>query len=148
MNKEYQLKNLKDTEKLAKQLVKQLKGGEVVGLVGDLGSGKTTLVQFLAKVLEVKHVVNSPTFVLMKVYDVAKPKNKIKKLIHVDAYRLIDGAELKNIGLEEYLGREDCVVVIEWADQVTDLLPAGTLMVRFVQEEAGGTRRVMISREI
>lgn len=121
--------NLEETKNIAQALADGFKGGEVVGLIGDLGAGKTTFVQFLALALGVKEKVNSPTFVLMKVYNTSN--DKIKKLIHVDAYRLNHSDELKNIGLTEYFNKPDCLVVIEWADKVKDLLPKSALLLNF-----------------
>jgi tRNA threonylcarbamoyladenosine biosynthesis protein TsaE len=97
------------------KLAKQLKGGEILSLVGDLGAGKTTFLKGLARGLKVSQHITSPTFVLMKVY----PTNKgqIKELVHVDCYRL-PAKEFNNIGLGDYLGRPDTVVAIEWADKL------------------------------
>ncbi|MCX6786116.1 MAG: tRNA (adenosine(37)-N6)-threonylcarbamoyltransferase complex ATPase subunit type 1 TsaE [Candidatus Komeilibacteria bacterium] len=123
------INNLEELNKLAQKLAHSFKGGEVIGLVGELGAGKTTFVQFLASALGVKEKVLSPTFVLMKVY--ATTNIRIKTLVHVDAYRLNNSEELKNIGLAEYLGRPDTLVAIEWADKVKDILPAGVLVLNF-----------------
>jgi tRNA threonylcarbamoyladenosine biosynthesis protein TsaE len=108
---------------LGKKIAHSLKGGETIALVGDLGAGKTVLVRGLAQGLGVKNVVNSPTFVLMKVYKISKPELKIKNLIHVDAYRLNSGQCLVDIGILDWLGRKDSVVLIEWAERVRDLWP-------------------------
>jgi tRNA threonylcarbamoyladenosine biosynthesis protein TsaE len=110
--------NVDDTQKLAEQIAGSLKGGEILGLVGNLGAGKTAFVQGLAKGLGVKAVVNSPTFILMKVYDI---KGKIKTLIHVDAYRLNDLKELKNIGIGDYLNHPETIIALEWADRVKEI---------------------------
>ena len=101
-----------ETKALAKELSNQLKG--IIGLVGGLGTGKTVFVQGLAEAMGINEVVNSPTFVLMKIYQ-AKDATS---LVHVDAYRLNSFDELKAIGLEEYLNNQDYLVVIEWADKV------------------------------
>lgn len=122
--------NLQETQALAIKLARQLKGGEVIGLIGDLGAGKTTFTQALAKALGVTAIVNSPTFVLMKVYGV--DQGSIKELIHVDAYRLTQGSELENIGLTDYISRPDVLVVIEWADRIKDYLPKNTKYYHFV----------------
>lgn len=108
---------------LGKELASRLKGGEAIALVGDLGAGKTVLARGLARGLGVKNVINSPTFVLMKVYKINKSKSKIKNLIHVDAYRLNAGQGLVDIGILDWLGQKDSVVLIEWAERVQDILP-------------------------
>jgi len=106
-----------------KKIARSLKGGETIALVGDLGVGKTVLARGLARGLGVKNIINSPTFVLMKVYKIKNRKLKIRNFIHVDAYRLSSGRELIDIGLKDWLGRKDSVVLIEWADRVKDVLP-------------------------
>lgn len=104
----------------AEKFAKKLRGGEGIGLIGELGAGKTVFTKGLAKGLKIKERVQSPTFLLMKIYNVKK--QKIKFLCHVDAYRLSGVAGLVDIGLLDWLGREDTVTVIEWADKVPELL--------------------------
>src|SRR3989338_7673870 len=90
------------TRAFGAKLARELKGGEIIALVGNLGSGKTTFVKGLAKGLGVKDVITSPTFVLMKIY---KAKHKtIKNFVHVDCYR-IPGIELTAIGLDDFLNQ-------------------------------------------
>lgn len=110
------LHTLADTEALAKKIVTSLKGGEVIALSGDLGSGKTTFTQFLASALGVKGVVNSPTFVIMKIYEVHQ--HPIRHLAHMDAYRLGSASEVSDLGVEEFLGNPSAVVVVEWAEKI------------------------------
>lgn len=133
--KKYTSKSPAKTKELAAIISRQLKGGEVLGLIGDLGSGKTVFVQGLAKALGVKKTVNSPTFVLMKIYDLRKAihniRQYIRQLVHVDAYRINNYQELLDIGLQEYLGCQDCLVVIEWADKVKKILPKKTIYINF-----------------
>jgi tRNA threonylcarbamoyladenosine biosynthesis protein TsaE len=95
-----------------------------LGLIGPLGAGKTTLVQYLAKALGVKQTVNSPTFVLLKEYSI---RGKFKKIIHIDAYRLSSEWALLEIGLADYLVDKKNLIVIEWADKVKKILPLKTI---------------------
>ncbi len=118
----YISKTKKDTYKIASQLAKKLKGGEIIALQGDLGAGKTTFTQDLAKFLGVKKQVTSPTFVLMKVYPISNHKSPIINFVHVDCYRLDDPQELFYLGIEEYLNKKDVIVVIEWADKIKKYL--------------------------
>jgi tRNA threonylcarbamoyladenosine biosynthesis protein TsaE len=90
--------------------------GDVVGLAGDLGAGKTRLVQGAADALGVQGPVLSPTFMLVREYDGDPPMH------HVDAYRLSGPLELEDLGLEDVLS-PDAVVFIEWADRVAAALP-------------------------
>jgi tRNA threonylcarbamoyladenosine biosynthesis protein TsaE len=124
---EFVTNNIEETNQIAQDLAAKLEGGEVIALSGNLGVGKTVFVKALAVALGIKEEVTSPTFVLMKVYDI-KHKN-IRQFIHADCYRL-DGAEdLKDIGLSDFLA-EDSVVVIEWADKINNL-PSNVINVKF-----------------
>lgn len=122
------VKNLQDLRAFVRTLAGELRGGEVVGLVGDLGAGKTTLVQMLAEELGVRGAVKSPTFILMQLLDTgpAAAKRGVGRLCHVDAYRLKDWSELAAIGFEEYAGQPGIVALVEWADRVPEIhrLPA------------------------
>jgi tRNA threonylcarbamoyladenosine biosynthesis protein TsaE len=90
--------------------------GDVVGLTGDLGAGKTRLVQGAAAALGVEGPVLSPTFMLVREYDGDLAVH------HVDAYRLSGPLELEDLGLEDVLSA-DAVVFVEWADRVAAALP-------------------------
>ena len=122
-------KSEKETMTLAKKFASQLKGGEGIALIGELGAGKTVFIKGLAKGLGVKQTITSPTFVLMKIYEVNK-KNKIKNLCHVDAYRLKDGRELIDIGLTDWLLKSKVITVIEWADRGKEILPEKPIKIR------------------
>ncbi|MBI5071962.1 tRNA (adenosine(37)-N6)-threonylcarbamoyltransferase complex ATPase subunit type 1 TsaE [Candidatus Falkowbacteria bacterium] len=118
-------KNEKETLAFAEKFAKNFRGGEVVALIGELGAGKTVFTKGLAHGLGIKERVQSPTFLLMKIYNIHPSTgsgHKIKNLVHVDAYRLSGAAELANIGILDWLGRPDTVTVIEWADKVVELL--------------------------
>lgn len=109
-------KSAEDTMKLGQRFVALCKPGSTFCLTGDLGAGKTTLVRGIAKALNIKSVVQSPTFNIMKIYfDGAKP------LIHIDAYRLADVDT--DIGLDEYIGYETGITVIEWPMFIDRLIP-------------------------
>ncbi len=107
-------------------LAKKFKGGEIIGLVGNLGAGKTILTKGIAQGLGIKKIINSPTFVIMKVYEIKNKTSKIKNLIHIDAYRLQSHEDLVAIGVEEYLEKNDTITIIEWADKVKKILPKKT----------------------
>lgn len=105
-----------ETMALGEQLAGQLPSGSTIILNGDLGVGKTTFVRGLAKGLNIKDIVQSPTFNIMKVYFKAD-----RPLIHIDAYRLSDNNV--DIGLDEYIGYESGITVIEWPQFISDLIP-------------------------
>ncbi len=119
----------KETQKLAVNFAKTLKGGETIGLIGDLGAGKTAFVKGMAKGLAIKKVITSPTFVVMKVYPVKH--ETVKYFVHVDAYRVKNAASLTGIGLEDYIKSNNSVVVIEWADLVKGILPKDKILIHF-----------------
>ena len=106
----------KQTLELGEQLARLLPDGITLLLQGDLGAGKTTLVRGIARGLDIKDVVQSPTFNIMKIYLKGK-----RPLIHIDAYRLADINT--DIGLDEYIGYETGITVIEWPDFVANLIP-------------------------
>lgn len=133
----FETKNSRETARIAAALAKRVKGGEVVALIGNLGAGKTTFAQAFAKALGVKERVQSPTFIFMHEHRL-KRKGGPAYFVHADAYRG-GAAELRGIGIEEYFGRPDAVVLIEWADRVTALLPKRRVTVRL--KHLGGDRR-------
>ncbi len=117
----------------AEAMAKTLRGGEVLALIGDLGSGKTTFTKALGKALGVKNTITSPTFVLMQEYQTNK-LSKIKSplwLYHLDLYRSKDFKEIKTLGIEEIWNRPETITVIEWADKITPQLPSNTITIQF-----------------
>ncbi len=124
----------KQTFEFAKKLAQKLKGGEIIGLVGDLGAGKTIFTKGIAAGLGIKQNITSPTFVLMKVYEVKSLKFKVKSLCHIDAYRIKTPQDIIAIGAEEYFNRPGTVTVIEWADNIKKILPKKTRYINLLQE--------------
>jgi tRNA threonylcarbamoyladenosine biosynthesis protein TsaE len=131
-----------DTTAIGAALAGILAPGDVVGLTGDLGAGKTRFVQGAAAALEVEDPVVSPTFMLVREYDGRVPVH------HLDAYRLSGAAELEDLGIDEVLPA-DAVAFVEWADRVVDALPDSWLElalhtrpdeVREIQVRPHGTR--------
>jgi tRNA threonylcarbamoyladenosine biosynthesis protein TsaE len=119
---------------LAKKLAKTLKGGEIFGLVGPLGSGKTTFTQALAKELKVRAAVTSPTFVIMNLYNakLAGPlKTKKVYFYHLDLYRCKNFKEIKALGITDVWGNPNSVTVLEWANKIKKHLPKKTTVITF-----------------
>lgn len=108
-----------ETQEIAARLASYLQGGEVITLRGDLGAGKTSFTQGLAKGLGVTRQVNSPTFTLIKEYQGSQ-----LALYHMDVYRLDD--EWEELGLEEYFYGQG-ISVIEWPEKIAAQLPAERL---------------------
>lgn len=98
----------------------------VITLTGDLGAGKTTLTQAIARDLGVEENVISPTFVIMKSYFFSKKLEslKAKKLVHIDAYRLNSSAELERLGWSELISNPDNLILIEWPERVPESIPS------------------------
>lgn len=131
-----QSQNAKQTQQLGASLAKNIKGGEVLQLVSDLGGGKTTFTRGIAQGLQSKDVVSSPTFTVSNQY-----KGKKFKIYHFDFYRLQDpGVVAKE--LLEAAEEQDAVVIIEWADIVQDILPEDTIKISF--EPSGDTTRTIV----
>lgn len=119
-------RSLKETQYLAVKFSKGLKKGDVISLIGELGAGKTSFVQGLAKGLGVKknYYVNSPTFTILNVYEGGKIP-----VYHFDWYRLTTESEAADLGMEEYFDGEG-VSVIEWAEKFPSLLPERTIWIK------------------
>lgn len=120
-------------------------GATVIALEGDLGTGKTTFTQILAKKLGVTETVTSPTFMLMKVYELPgvdsftySDERAYKQLVHADMYRIEEVDEMRVLGFEKLLAEKRIIICIEWADKIATLLPADAIHLRFSLE---GERR-------
>ena len=106
-----------ETIALGKRLGALLQAGDVLVLTGDLGAGKTTLTQGIAKGLGIEGPVSSPTFTIIQVYD----QGRIP-FYHFDVYRIGDISEMDEIGYEDYF-YGDGICFVEWANLIEELLP-------------------------
>ncbi|MFA5038392.1 MAG: tRNA (adenosine(37)-N6)-threonylcarbamoyltransferase complex ATPase subunit type 1 TsaE [Candidatus Omnitrophota bacterium] len=124
--KTFRTASWRQTMALAEKMALNLRPGDCLALVGDLGSGKTTFVKGLAQGLgfKKKAYVCSPTFVILKIYPSRIP------LYHFDVYRLASHDDFLRAGLDEFLQTEG-ISVVEWADKVENALPAGYTRVEF-----------------
>lgn len=129
-------KSTDETFELASLIVGKLKKisetvdkSVVVGLSGDLGSGKTTFSQSVAQILGVTETVTSPTFVIEKVYHTKD--TVFPQLVHIDAYRLDEGRELEVLGFKELISKKGTLVFIEWPERVEDIMPSDALILKF-----------------
>jgi len=125
----------KKTKKLGEILAKELvkikteKTALVLALSGELGAGKTTFVQGLAKGLGIKEKVKSPTFLIIKSYKL-RVKN-FKNFIHIDAYRLKKPKDILSLGWREMAGDPKNIIAIEWAKHIAKVLPAHHIDIKF-----------------
>lgn len=129
-------RNADETRDLARQLARELSPGDLLTLHGDLGAGKTTFTQGLARGLGVQDDATSPTFVLIVEHEGDLP------LLHLDAYRLENRSgepicydALRDAGVLDLLEREDAVKVVEWPERIADCLPAPRFQIRFSHGE-------------
>ena len=116
---------LAKTEAVAREFAITLQPGNVVYLIGEMGTGKTTFTQFLARELGVNDYINSPTFTLINEY----PLDRFT-LIHIDLYRIRVAGELIEMGLESVVN-DRSIALIEWANLFPEALPAPTHTLRF-----------------
>lgn len=121
----YKTSSLEETQKIAESFVSKITElgleATVIGLYGDLGAGKTSFTQGLAKYLGIKENVVSPTFVIEKIYHL---ENSIfKHLIHIDAYRIEKPEELLSLGFKKIISDPENLIVIEWPERISDIMP-------------------------
>lgn len=118
----------KNTIELGKKFGSTLKGGVIIALHGDLGTGKTVFVRGIAKGLHIRNRIKSPSFSLMNLYQ----KSGGPMLCHIDAYRIVQAQEMSIIGYEEWVGRKDVITLIEWPDKIEKLLTRrNVIMIHF-----------------
>lgn len=130
----------KDTFRIAYEMGKQIKPGEVVCLNGDLGTGKTLFSQGFAKGLGIEESVNSPTFTIVQQYDEGR-----MPLYHFDVYRIEDSEEMDEIGFADMI-YGDGVCLIEWAERINDILPESYISVTIGKDLKKGFdyRRIVV----
>ena len=114
------------TQQIGQDLAVNLNGGDSILLYGDLGSGKTTLAQGIAKGLGVQGHVTSPTFLIMKSYHLPEGKD-VETMYHIDAYRLQNEQEADGLGLPEIFSDEKAITLCEWPERLTSLLPESSI---------------------
>ena len=129
-----------ETREVGEALASLLRRRDAVVLTGELGAGKTTFVQGVARGLGIEEQVASPTFTLVKEY------SGILDLAHVDVYRLDRMQQVVDLGLEE-LGGGDDVLLVEWGDTIEELLPDDRLRVELMTDHAAGESVRSISIE-
>jgi tRNA threonylcarbamoyladenosine biosynthesis protein TsaE len=137
------LNSLEEMEQEAQLFVSDLipntETATLVTLSGELGAGKTTFTQYVAKSLGVTDTVNSPTFVIEKIYEVSQ-KN-FTRLVHIDAYRLQTLDDLESLGFGEIMNHVGTLVLLEWPEKVPGI--AEQAFVRITLEHlADGSRQI------
>ena len=135
-----------ETQKIAADVAERVlaaapkKSATVLGLEGDLGAGKTTFLQGFARGLGIKEVVNSPTFIIMKKFQITNSKSqtnpnnqnpKFKTFYHFDLYRLEDEKEFEFFNFTEIISNPENIVAIEWPEKIVGLLPKEIIKIQF-----------------
>lgn len=133
----------RETFALGEKIGKNAKGGEVYALIGDLGVGKTVLIQGVAKGLGIDGPVNSPTFTIVQVYEEGR-----LPFYHFDVYRIGDIEEMDEIGYEEYFYGNG-VSFVEWANLVEEIMPENTVTITISKKLDKGFdyREITIEKE-
>lgn len=136
-------KSAEETQKVAEEFSKNLKGGEVLALIGNLGSGKTTFLQGLASGLGIKKRILSPSFIIIRSQPIHN-RNPLTTFYHADLYRLEGKIDIKDLGLSEIFGDPTSIVAVEWAEKIKDQLPKETIFINFEYIDEN-TRKINIS---
>lgn len=115
----------------------------VIALSGELGAGKTTLTQEMARTLGIVDNIISPTFVIMKSYAIRNKSYSWKTLIHIDAYRLDSSEELFKLGWRELSEDKDTLIILEWPEKVPECLDDTTCRIKLTHQDEE-TREIAI----
>ncbi|MBI2514875.1 tRNA (adenosine(37)-N6)-threonylcarbamoyltransferase complex ATPase subunit type 1 TsaE [Candidatus Wolfebacteria bacterium] len=141
-----------ETKKLAGSLAKQFlkissrkkrRGALVFALAGNLGSGKTTFTQGFLRALGVKKKITSPTFVLIKNYELRRRNcGNYKRIYHVDCYRIHGARVLLKLGLKKILEDSRNIVLVEWPEKIKSILPKNSIWIKFEHGEREKVRGI------
>ncbi len=149
---ELKLRNLKETKKAAEEVAglvsrrESRDGAVVLALTGDLGSGKTTFIKFLARKLGVKSKLSSPTFLIMRGFNMHDKGFPQERFYHIDAYRLKSSEDLLSLGFGELVSDKNNIIAIEWAERVKDILPKDKIDLFFKHGKGENERTLTIKQ--
>ena len=140
-----------EISKLAEEILKQApkarlnlaERATIVALRGELGAGKTTFTQKVGEILGVAENMHSPTFVIMKIYNI--DFREFKNFIHIDAYRIEKDSELLHLGWEEIISEPENLVFIEWPENVPGLIPENAKRISFKHVDEN-TREISVDK--
>lgn len=143
----YSSSSIKETEKIARAIIEKLGDKNVVLLQGELGAGKTTFSQSVLKFLGAKGPFTSPTFVIMKKYELSKLqiqsaswRTKFRAVYHFDCYR-VEGQDILDLGWQEIISNPENLVLVEWPERIEKILPETSVKILF--EVKGENERVI-----
>ena len=146
--KHYKSNKESETRVIAKNFAKTLKTKKrgrnalVIGLMGELGAGKTTFIKSFTRSMGVRKKITSPTFIIFRRF---KINNKsFANIFHIDAYRIKGKNELSAVGIEKILESPSNIVLVEWADMIKKVLPKTTIWVKFKYGKERNERTITI----
>jgi len=135
MREKYLTTSPDQTKKLGEILAKEVlkteakKTAFVFGLEGDLGGGKTVFLQGFAKGLGIRQKILSPTFIIMRKFQIPNPK--FQTFSHIDCYRISKPKEVLDLGFKEIISNPKNIVAIEWSDRIRKIIPEDSLIIKF-----------------
>lgn len=148
-NKNFLTKSSAKTKEIAKNLAKIIKKKihqcVVIGLSGQLGSGKTTFVQGFAKELGIKEKILSPTFVIIKKFKISTKQINFHYFYHIDCYRISKPEEILNLEFKNIINNQKNIVVIEWPERIKKILPKDTIWINFKIID-NKTRKIVVDK--
>lgn len=142
-------KNASQTKKIGELLAEEIirtrrqkeKKAFILGLIGDLGGGKTTFLQGFAKGLGIREKITSPTFVILKRFEI--PNRGLKNFYHIDCYRIRESKEILSLGLEKIVDNPENIIAVEWVERIKKILPKNIIILKF-DFIARSKRRIVI----
>lgn len=140
----FHTKSAEEMRALGAQFAEHVSAPKVITLSGELGAGKTTFSQGFLSALGSEGPFTSPTFVLMKRYDLLVPKQGIECIYHADAYRVGED-EFRSLGWEEWIRDPKGIVLLEWPERIPGLVPKNALRILF--ETEGDGRKVCVQMD-
>lgn len=136
--------SFEETQKLGFDFAKKVGDVSVLALHGDLGSGKTTFIQGLAKGLGINKKIISPTFIIMRSYELPAIISNKSHFYHIDLYRIRNEDDIKELGLLELINDPGNLIAIEWPEKILKLLPEKRFNLHF-EYIAENKRKILIS---
>ena len=130
----YITESAESTKKIAKEFAKQISKGDFIAFYGNLGSGKTTFIQGLAQGLGIKRRIISPTFIIVRHYNLKKDN-----FYHIDLYRSESNSDILGLGIDDILNDKNNIIALEWAEKMGKMLPNKRIDVYF--EYLGDNKR-------
>lgn len=141
----WQTNNINEFQNTAKEILDILlnknQDNIALGFFGDLGVGKTTMTKIFAKKLGIDNEITSPTFTIMKVYQTNS--HKFQELVHIDAYRIEDSAEVQKLKINQYFQKPNTLTIVEWPEKIKDTLPKDTVFVEILHDGIDPEKRLI-----